>query len=66
MGSLLQSGLSMQDALDVLITQRLDSVLSEIAKDVKMHVIYGEPFHAAVGMTEGSDKTVFFICKTWC
>lgn len=63
MGSLLQSGLSMQDALDVLITQRLDSVLSKIAKDVKMHVVYGEPFHAAVGMTEGLTKQFSSFAK---
>lgn len=55
-GSLLQSGLSMQDALDVLISQRLDLVLSEIAKNVKELIIYGEPFHSAVGMTTGLTK----------
>ena len=34
-GGLLQSGLSLQNALDVLIDQDLDVVLSEIAKNVK-------------------------------
>lgn len=55
-GSLLQSGLSIQDALDVLIQQTLDPVLSEMAKNVKEHVIYGEPFHEAVRMTDGLTK----------
>lgn len=55
-GGLLQSGLSMQDALDVLINQRLDPVLGEMAKNVKNHVIYGEPFHVAVELTEGMTK----------
>lgn len=56
LGSLLQSGLSMQNALDVLIEQHLDAVLSMIAKNVKKQVIFGEPFHSAVGLTEGLTK----------
>lgn len=52
-GSLLESGLSMQDALDILIQQSLDPVLSEMTRNVKEHVIYGEPFHMAVGLTDG-------------
>ncbi|MCZ2260078.1 competence type IV pilus assembly protein ComGB [Sporosarcina sp. G11-34] len=53
MGSLLQSGLSMQDALDVLINQKLDPILSEISKNVKNYVIFGEPFHSAIASTAG-------------
>lgn len=53
MGNLLQTGISMQDALDVLIRQELDPVLSEIAKNIKGHVIYGESFHEAIRLTEG-------------
>ncbi|KAA0966054.1 hypothetical protein FQ087_07330 [Sporosarcina sp. ANT_H38] len=52
-GGLLQSGLSLQNALDVLIDQNLDAVLSEIAKNVKEQVVYGDSFHVAVGRTEG-------------
>ncbi|MER2088759.1 MAG: competence type IV pilus assembly protein ComGB [Sporosarcina sp.] len=52
-GGLLESGLSMQNALDVLTDQKLDIVLSEIAKNVKEQVIYGESFHIAVSRTEG-------------
>jgi len=55
-GGLLRSGLSMQDALDVLIQQHLDPVLSEMTKDVKERVIYGEPFHMAVNLTDGLTK----------
>ena len=65
-GSLLQSGLSMQDALDVLINQKLDPVLSEIAKNVKEYVIYGEPFHSADWHDGRIIKAIFFICETWC
>ncbi|KXH87446.1 competence type IV pilus assembly protein ComGB [Sporosarcina sp. HYO08] len=53
MGSLLQSGLSLQQALDVLINQKLDAVVSEMAKDVKELVIHGEPLHAAIELTQG-------------
>ncbi|MFD1926571.1 competence type IV pilus assembly protein ComGB [Sporosarcina siberiensis] len=56
LGSLLESGLPMQNALDVLVLQRLDVVLSEIAVNVKKHVIYGEPFHSAVGLVDGLTK----------
>ncbi len=56
LGQLLQSGLAMQDALTVLMKQTLDPVLSEIARNVKMHVIYGEPFHVAVRLTSGLTK----------
>ncbi len=36
--------------------QKLDPVLSEIAGNVKGHVIYGEPFHSAVSLTSGLTK----------
>ncbi len=56
LGSLLLSGLSMQDSLDVLINQNLDPVLSEIANEIKKSVIYGEPFDKAVAITDGLTK----------
>ena len=56
LGSLLLSGLSMQDSLDVLINQNLDPVLSEIANEIKNSVIYGEPFDKAVAITDGLTK----------
>jgi len=52
-GGLLESGLSMQEALEVLIKQKLDPVLSEIARNVHEQVIYGDPFHVAIEMTSG-------------
>ncbi|MBO0586440.1 competence type IV pilus assembly protein ComGB [Sporosarcina sp. E16_8] len=52
-GGLLQSGLSLQNALDVLIEQNLDAVLSEITKNVKAQVVFGDSFHTALGRTEG-------------
>lgn len=56
LGQLLQSGLAMQDALSVLTKQTLDPVLSEIASEVRMQVIHGEPFHVAVRLTRGLTK----------
>lgn len=50
-GSLLQSGLSMQDALDVLVEQKVDPVMSEVASTIKKHVIYGESFDQAIYLT---------------
>lgn len=52
-GSLLHSGLSMQDALEVLVEQNVDPIMSEIAKEVKEHVVYGESFDHAIDMTDG-------------
>ncbi|MFS0575209.1 competence type IV pilus assembly protein ComGB [Sporosarcina sp. 179-K 3D1 HS] len=56
MGSLLQSGLSLQNSLSVLIEQDLDNILSEISRKVRDQVIYGESFHAAIEMTDGLTK----------
>ncbi len=63
MGGLLQSGLSMQNALDVLIDQNLDVVLSEIATNVKDQVIFGEPFHSATHMTAGLTSQLAAFAK---
>jgi len=52
-GGLLQSGLSLQNALDVLINQNLDAVLSEITKNVKEQVVFGDSLHTAISRTEG-------------
>ena len=62
-GGLLQSGFSMQDALDVLIDQNLDAVLSEIAKNVKQQVVFGESFHTATQMTEGLTNQLAMFAK---
>ncbi len=51
MGGLLQSGLSMQDALEVLVEQNADPILSEIATTIKGHVIHGESFDTAIRQT---------------
>lgn len=53
LGSLLESGISIQDSLEVLVGQHVDVLLSEIAKQVREHLIYGEPFHAAIALTDG-------------
>lgn len=55
-GSLLGSGFSLQDSLSVLMEQELDIVLKEMATTIKEQVIYGEPFHMAVHMTDGLTK----------
>ena len=62
-GGLLQSGLSMQNALDVLIDQNLDAVLSEIAKNVKEQVVFGDSFHTAIGRTEGLTEQLSAFAK---
>lgn len=56
LGSLLESGLSIQDSLDILINQNLDPVLSEISNEIKKSVIYGEPLDKAVMLTDGLTK----------
>lgn len=53
LGSLLESGLSMQDALSVLAEQEEDPILSEITSVLSRHVIYGEPLHEAIRLTDG-------------
>lgn len=56
LGSLLHSGLSMQDALDVLGNQQQNAVIGEIAKHIRERVVFGDDFHIAVQMTEGLTK----------
>lgn len=63
LGSLLQSGLSMQDALEVLVEQDADKILSEIATTIKGHVIYGESFDMAIRQTAGLRKELSHYAK---
>lgn len=63
LGSLLESGISMQDALDVLIEQTVDPLLSEIATRIKAYLIYGEPFHIAIASTDGLTKEFSSFAK---
>ncbi|ARF12723.1 competence type IV pilus assembly protein ComGB [Sporosarcina ureae] len=53
LGSLLQSGLSMQSALAVLKEQTEDPILSVITNELSEHVIYGESLHEAIRLTDG-------------
>ena len=53
LGSLLQSGLSMQSALAVLTEQTEDPILSVITRELSDHVIYGESLHEAIRLTDG-------------
>ncbi|MCG7336370.1 type II secretion system F family protein [Sporosarcina sp. ACRSM] len=63
LGSLLDSGLSMQNALAVLINQQVDGVLTEIASNVKTHVVFGEPFHIATQLTVGLTEQLSAFAK---
>lgn len=62
-GSLLQSGLSMQDALEVLERQEVNPILSEVAMTIKGHVIYGENFDTAIRLTVGLRKELSAYAK---
>lgn len=48
LGSLLNSGLTIQDGLAVLKQQNNDLLLQEISRQLRYHVQRGEPFHVAV------------------
>lgn len=56
LGSLLNSGLSMQDALSVLANQQQDVVIGEIAKQIRERVVFGDDFYVAVQLTDGLTK----------
>lgn len=53
LGSLLLSGLPLQSALDVLVKQTEDPILSVISNKLSAFVIFGEPLHEAVRLTDG-------------
>lgn len=52
LGSLLQSGLSLQEALQTLSEQTLDPVLSYLSTRIQSRVIYGDPFYQAASFTQ--------------
>ncbi|MFS0689733.1 competence type IV pilus assembly protein ComGB [Sporosarcina sp. 179-K 8C2 HS] len=62
-GSLLQSGLPMQDALEVLVEQKVNPILSEVAMTIKGHVVYGENFDTAIELTDGLRKELCSYAK---
>jgi competence protein ComGB len=62
-GSLLQSGLAIQDALEVLVKQKVNLVLSEVALSIKGHVIYGENFETAIQLTGALRKELSAYAK---
>ena len=62
LGSLLDSGLSIQNALAVLVNQQMDEVLSEVASNVKTQVVFGESFHIATKLTDWTDGTIVGLC----
>lgn len=62
-GGLLDSGLSMQNALTVLIDQQMDEVLSEIASHVSKQVVFGEPFYMALSLTDGLTEQLSAYAK---
>lgn len=63
MGSLLDSGISMQDALAILANQEVDVLVSEMAKVLKGYVIYGEPLDQAIRLTNGLRKELSAYAK---
>lgn len=61
LGSLLQSGLSLQSALGVLNEQTEDPILAEMTSQLSAYVIYGESLHGAIRLTDGlSDRLADF------
>ncbi|WP_158233738.1 competence type IV pilus assembly protein ComGB [Sporosarcina sp. P3] len=63
LGSLLQSGLSMQSALAVLSEQTEDPILSVITNELSGHVMYGESLHEAIHLTDGLSSRLADFAK---
>ncbi|MDV6377897.1 competence type IV pilus assembly protein ComGB [Sporosarcina sp. GW1-11] len=63
LGSLLQSGLSLQSALGVLKEQTEDPILAEITGQLSNYVIYGEPLHEAIRLTDGLSNRLADFAK---
>ncbi|AXH99017.1 hypothetical protein DV702_04275 [Sporosarcina sp. PTS2304] len=53
LGSLLQSGLSLQSALKVLKEQTEDPILAVMTSQLNSYVIYGESLHESIKLTDG-------------
>lgn len=62
-GSLLQSGISMQDALQIIAEQNVDPILSTIGSEIMELVIYGVDFDKAIDLTYGLNKELTTFAK---
>ncbi|WP_040286607.1 competence type IV pilus assembly protein ComGB [Sporosarcina koreensis] len=62
-GNLLAAGNTIQEAMMILGTQKLDPLLAHIADTVRSHAAKGEQFHIAVQLTGGLTKELSFFAK---
>ncbi|GKV54286.1 competence protein ComGB [Sporosarcina sp. NCCP-2222] len=62
-GSLLRSGLPIQEALAILENQRLDGLIAEMASKLKQYLIQGIPFEQAVLLTDGLESNLASFAK---
>lgn len=62
-GSLLRSGLPIQEALAMLENQRLDGLIAEMATHLKQHLLQGIPFEQAVLLTDGLESNLASFAK---
>ncbi|MCG3089061.1 competence type IV pilus assembly protein ComGB [Sporosarcina cyprini] len=62
-GSLLRSGLPIQEALAMLENQRLDVLIAEMASNLKQHLIQGIPFEQAILLTDGLESNLASFAK---
>lgn len=63
MGNLLETGLSLQGALDVLIEQQVDIISSALASNVRKEIVFGESFDNAILLTTGLTKELASFAK---
>ncbi|MBB4825714.1 competence protein ComGB [Sporosarcina luteola] len=63
LGSLLRSGMPIQDALAMLEDQRLDGMIAAMAADLKGHLIQGIPIEQAIHLTEGLETNLASFAK---
>lgn len=63
MGNLLNAGLALQAALDVLIEQEIDKLLSALASNIRKQIAFGESFHHAILLTNGFPKELASFAK---
>ncbi|MBD7906815.1 competence type IV pilus assembly protein ComGB [Sporosarcina gallistercoris] len=62
-GNLLGAGNSIQEAMLILMKQKTDPILAQVALSIHEEASKGEPFHIAIDFTDGLTRDLSFFAK---
>lgn len=62
-GNLLAAGNSIQEAMLILMRQKTDPILAQLAQSIHEEAAKGEPFHVAIELADGLTRDLSFFAK---